>query len=192
MEFSAAAGVWSQRASGCVLYHGQMDLGLPAGRYLPMAVGGRAEPVVDGGRVDMRGGSFSSIRRATDADNVPLYRRRFGERTARHRPACGTVLVGQLAVMAFGVTDTIVAGRYRAGAGCVFGRLGGVHQRLRRAMGMPQALLPTWAELHGQRHEDVGRSVRQALYLGTGMLAGGLALLFPARCRAGPSSTGTA
>ena len=32
---------------------------------------------------------------------------------ARH---AGTVLVGQLAVMAFGVTDTIVAGRYAEGA----------------------------------------------------------------------------
>jgi MATE family multidrug resistance protein len=33
-------------------------------------------------------------------------------------------------------------------------------------MGMLQALLPVWAELHGaQRHAEVGRSVRQALYL---------------------------
>ncbi len=38
-----------------------------------------------------------------------------GERglIARH---AGTVLVGQLAVMAFGVTDTIIAGRYSENA----------------------------------------------------------------------------
>jgi MATE family multidrug resistance protein len=64
-------------------------------------------------------------------------------------------------------------------------------------MGVLQALLPTWAELHGkaktasadsgagggegsQRHEDLGRSVRQALYLALlAMLAGSWALLFP-------------
>ncbi len=104
----------------------------------------------------------------------------------------GTVLVGQLAVMAFGVTDTIVAGRYSQQALAALSVGSAVYISVFVGlMGMLQALLPTWAELHGramfapagggtQRHADVGRSVRQALYLGAfGMLAGGLALLFP-------------
>ena len=92
---------------------------------------------------------------------------------ARH---AGTVLVGQLAVMAFGVTDTIVAGRYSEQALAALSVGSAVYISVFVAlMGMLQALLPTWARLHGgQRHEDLGRSVRQALYLGAlGMLAGG-------------------
>jgi MATE family multidrug resistance protein len=48
-------------------------------------------------------------------------------------------------------------------------------------MGMLQALLPVWAELHGaQRYPEVGRSVRQALYLCTLTAAIGMwALLCP-------------
>ncbi len=98
---------------------------------------------------------------------------------ARH---AGTVLVGQLAVMAFGVTDTIVAGRFSEDALAALSVGSAVYISVFVAlMGMLQALLPTWAQLHGaRRHEDLGRSVRQALYLGAlGMAAGGLGLLFP-------------
>ena len=94
----------------------------------------------------------------------------------------GTVLVGQLAVMAFGVVDTIVAGRYSEQALAALSVGSAVYISVFVAlMGVLQALLPTWAELHGgDRHEDLGRSVRQALYLGLlAMLAGGWALLFP-------------
>ena len=98
---------------------------------------------------------------------------------ARH---AGTVLVGQLAVMAFGVTDTIVAGRYSQRALAALSVGSAVYITVFVAlMGTLQALLPTWAELHGsRRHEDVGRSVRQGLFLGGfAMLVGGVALLFP-------------
>jgi MATE family multidrug resistance protein len=98
---------------------------------------------------------------------------------ARH---AGTVLVGQLAVMAFGVTDTIVAGRYSEAALAALSVGSAVYISVFVAlMGMLQALLPTWAQLHGgKRNEELGRSVRQALYLGAmGVSAGGLALLFP-------------
>ena len=98
---------------------------------------------------------------------------------ARH---AGTVLVGQLAVMAFGVTDTIVAGRYSPQALAALSVGAAVYISVFVAfMGMLQALLPTWSELHGaQRGEDLGRSVRQALYLGgLAALAGVAALLFP-------------
>jgi multidrug resistance protein, MATE family len=94
----------------------------------------------------------------------------------------GTVLVGQLAVMAFGVTDTIVAGRYAEQALAALSVGSAVYATVFVAlMGMLQALLPTWARLHGaKRHEDVGRSVRQALYLAAfALVVGAWALLFP-------------
>lgn len=111
---------------------------------------------------------------------------------ARH---AGTVLVGQLAVMAFGVTDTVVAGRYSEKALAALSIGSAVYITVFVAlMGILQALLPTWAELHGRakafapddpagallRHEELGHSVRQALYLALlAMLAGAGALLFP-------------
>lgn len=98
---------------------------------------------------------------------------------ARH---AGTVLVGQLAVMAFGVTDTIVAGRYSEKALAALSVGSAIYISVYVAlMGVVQALLPAWAELHGgRRQHELGRSVRQALYLcaitiGVGMAA----LLFP-------------
>jgi MATE family multidrug resistance protein len=98
---------------------------------------------------------------------------------ARH---AGTLLVGQLAVMAFGVADTMVAGRYSEEALAALSVGSAVYISVFVAMmGMLQALLPTWAELHGgSRRAEVGRSVRQALYLaGMGMAAGGVPLLYP-------------
>jgi MATE family multidrug resistance protein len=98
---------------------------------------------------------------------------------ARH---AGTVLVGQLAVMAFGVTDTIVAGRYSQQALAALSVGSAVYISIFVGlMGMLQALLPTWAELHGGgRRQEVGRSVRQALYLcGLTMVVGITALQFP-------------
>jgi multidrug resistance protein, MATE family len=98
---------------------------------------------------------------------------------ARH---AGTVLAGQLATMAFGVTDTIVAGRYSQQALAALSVGAAVYITVFVAlMGVLQALLPIWAELHGaDRKADVGRSVRQALYLAVlGSVAGVFGLLFP-------------
>ena len=91
-----------------------------------------------------------------------------------------TVLVGQLAVMAFGITDTLVAGRFADTALAALS-VGSatyitVHITL---MGMLQALLPVWAELHGAgRRPSVGKSIRQALYLCMLTTALGMAALF--------------
>lgn len=79
----------------------------------------------------------------------------------------GTILVGQLAVMAFGITDTLVAAHYAdtALAALSVGSATyiSVHVGL---MGIVQALLPIWAELQGaKKYAAVGRSVRQALYI---------------------------
>ncbi len=98
---------------------------------------------------------------------------------ARH---AGTVLAGQLATMAFGITDTVVAGRYSQEALAALSVGSAVYITVFVAlMGVLQALLPIWAELHGgARHADVGRSVRQALYLAVlASVAGVVGLLFP-------------
>lgn len=78
-----------------------------------------------------------------------------------------TVMVGQLAVMAFSVTDTWVAGHFADTALAALAVASATYVTVHISlMGMLQALLPVWAELHGaQRHTEVGRSVRQALYL---------------------------
>jgi multidrug resistance protein, MATE family len=99
---------------------------------------------------------------------------------ARH---AGTVLAGQLAVMAFGVTDTIVAGRFSTEALAALSVGAAIYISVFVALtGVVQAQLPVWAELHGGgRKEEVGRSVRQALYLcAMASVAGIAALLFPA------------
>ena len=101
-----------------------------------------------------------------------------GERglIARH---AGTVLVGQLAVMAFGVTDTIVAGRYSEDALAALSVGAAIFVSVYVSlMGVLQALLPVWAELHGGgRGAEVGRSVRQSLYLAGLAIVVGMALL---------------
>ena len=92
-----------------------------------------------------------------------------------------TVLVGQLATMAFGVTDTIVAGRHSSEALAALSIGSAIFVSVYVAlMGVMQALMPVWAELHGaKRMPDVGRSVRQALYLSAAtMLLGMATLLF--------------
>jgi len=101
-----------------------------------------------------------------------------GERglIARH---AGTVLVGQLAVMAFGVTDTIIAGRYSENALAALSVGAAIFISVYVSlMGVLQALLPIWAELHGGgRSSEVGRSVRQSLYLAAIAIVVGMAAL---------------
>jgi len=94
----------------------------------------------------------------------------------------GTVLVGQLAVMAFGVVDTVVSGRHSEAALAALSVGSAIYISVFVGLnGVLQALLPIWAELHGARqHAGVGRSVRQALYLWVfTSVAGMAALLFP-------------
>ena len=93
-----------------------------------------------------------------------------------------TVLAGQLAVMAFGVTDTIVAGRYSESSLAALSVGSAIFVSVYVAlMGVIQALMPVWAELHGARKtEGVGRSLRQSLYLCAAASVIGIAiLLFP-------------
>lgn len=94
----------------------------------------------------------------------------------------GTVLVGQLAVMVFGITDTIVSGRYSDTSLAALSVASAVYVSVFVAlMGTLQALLPVWAELHGAgKADEVGPSFRQALYLcGLTIGLGVLILLSP-------------
>ncbi len=98
---------------------------------------------------------------------------------ARH---AGTVLVGQLAVMAFGVADTIIAGRYSDEALAALSVGSAFYISVYVGLiGIVQALLPVWAELLGaRRFEAIGASLRQSLYLSGFIIAAGMAaLLFP-------------
>lgn len=98
---------------------------------------------------------------------------------ARH---AGTVLVGQLAVMAYGVTDTLVAGRHSSEALAALSVGSAVYISIFVALnGMLQALLPVWAEHHGAgRQPEVGHALRQSLYLYAGLAVLGMgALLCP-------------
>lgn len=94
----------------------------------------------------------------------------------------GTVLVGQLAVMAFGVADTMIAGRHSPQALATLSLASSIYISIYVALnGLVQALLPVWAELHGAgRNADLGKSVRQALYVcALASLLGIGALCFP-------------
>ncbi len=94
----------------------------------------------------------------------------------------GTVLVGQLAVMAFGVSDTVIAGRYSDEALAALSVGSAIYISVYVGLiGIVQALLPIWAELQGGRqHVALGRSLRQSLYLCACIAAVGItALLFP-------------
>ena len=90
-----------------------------------------------------------------------------------------TILVGQLAVMAFSITDTLVAGRYdqRALAALSVGSAVFISVFI-ALMGVLQSLLPTLAEMHGaQKPLEVGRLFRQGLYLLMGASVLGVSLL---------------
>ena len=93
-----------------------------------------------------------------------------------------TVLVGQLAVMAFGVADTVIAGRYSDTALAALSVGSAIYISVYVGLiGIIQALLPIWAQMRGARqYHAVGPSIRQSLYLcGLISVAGMGALLFP-------------
>ncbi len=91
----------------------------------------------------------------------------------------GAVYVGQVAVMAFGLTDTLVAGRHSGEALAALSVGSAVYISIFVGlMGVLQAQLPIWAELRGAgRLQELGFSVRQSLYLAAVASALGIALL---------------
>ena len=96
----------------------------------------------------------------------------------------GTVLLGQLAVMAFGVADTVIAGRYSDTALAALSVGSAIYISVYVGLiGVIQALLPIWAQMRGaQQHHALGRSIRQSLCLSALLSCAGMAvLLLPGR-----------
>jgi MATE family multidrug resistance protein len=94
----------------------------------------------------------------------------------------GTVLVGQLAVVAFGVTDTIIAGRYDTQALAVLSVSSAIYVTVYVTLiGVIQALLPMFAELYGgKKFSAVGKLLRQSMYVWAILsVLGALVLLSP-------------
>jgi MATE family multidrug resistance protein len=81
--------------------------------------------------------------------------------------------------MAFGVTDTIVAGRYAEASLAALSVGSAIYMSVYVSlMGVLQALLPVWAELHGaKRPQHLGFSFRQSLYLSLVLMVLGMAIL---------------
>lgn len=96
---------------------------------------------------------------------------------ARH---AGTVLAGQLAVMAFSLTDTLVAARYSSEALAGLSVAAAVYISVFVGlMGVLQAQLPVWSHLRGGgKFDELGASVRQALYLSAITMSIGMVVLF--------------
>ena len=105
-------------------------------------------------------------------------RSRGGELAAIARHAA-VVLAGQLAAVAFGLADTLIAGRYSQDALAALSVSVAVYVTVQVGlMGLLQALLPVWAELRGAgRLRQLGQSVRQSLYLLAAASALGMAVL---------------
>jgi len=93
------------------------------------------------------------------------------------------VLIGQLAVIAFGVLDTAMSGRASAADLAAIGLGGSIYVTVYISlMGVLQALSPIAAQLYGaQRHGEIGEEVRQAAWLGLALAVLGMVILwFPA------------
>ncbi|NWK44207.1 MATE family efflux transporter [Ralstonia pickettii] len=93
------------------------------------------------------------------------------------------VLIGQLAVIAFGVLDTAMAGRASAADLAAIGLGGSIYVTVYISlMGVLQALSPIAGQLYGaKRHNEIGEEVRQAVWLGLVLAAIGMLILwFPA------------
>ena len=106
-----------------------------------------------------------------------VYSRRDFDVVAKH---AATVFVGQIAVMGFGVVDTIVAGRHAEASLAALSVGSAIFVTVYVSlMGLLQALLPIWSEMHGaRRHADIGPSLRQSLYICMAASVVGMAVLF--------------
>jgi len=89
------------------------------------------------------------------------------------------LLVGQLAVIAFGVIDTVMSGRASALDLAAVGLGGSIYITVYISlMGVLQALAPIAAQLHGAgRAQEIGVEVRQAAWLGLALAVPGMLLL---------------
>lgn len=90
------------------------------------------------------------------------------------------VLIGQLAIIAFGVIDTAMVGRYSALDLAALGLGSSIYVSVYIGLtGILTALQPVAAQLYGaHRHAEIGEEVRQALWLGLALVVIGFAILY--------------
>ena len=90
-----------------------------------------------------------------------------------------TVLVGQLSVIAYGITDTLVAGRFAPEALAVLSIGSAIYFSVYVSLnGVLQSLLPVYAQLHGAKlHAELGQTFRQSLYLCALLIVCGMAVM---------------
>jgi MATE family multidrug resistance protein len=89
------------------------------------------------------------------------------------------IVVGQLATMAYGVTDAVVAGRYSDEALATLAVASSIFISIYVSlMSVMQALMPIYSELHGgQKPRELGSAFRQSLYLGLALMLFGMAVM---------------
>jgi multidrug resistance protein, MATE family len=89
------------------------------------------------------------------------------------------IVVGQLATMAYGVTDAVVAGRYSDEALATLAVASSIFISVYVSlMSVMQALMPIYAELHGaKKPRELGSAFRQSLYLGLSLMLLGMAVM---------------
>ena len=90
------------------------------------------------------------------------------------------VLIGQLAIIAFGVIDTAMVGRFSANDLAALGLGGSIYLSIYIALtGILVALSPIAGSLFGaKRFVEIGESVRQSFWLALGLAVIGSALLY--------------
>lgn len=89
------------------------------------------------------------------------------------------VLVGQLAIIAFGVIDTAMVGRFSIVDLAALGLGSSIYVSVYIGLtGILSALQPITGQLYGaRRYEEIGEEVRQALWLATLLAVPGFLLL---------------
>jgi multidrug resistance protein, MATE family len=89
------------------------------------------------------------------------------------------IVVGQLATMAYGVTDAVVAGRYSDEALATLAVASSIFISIYVSlMSVMQALMPIYSELHGaKKPRELGSAFRQSLYLGLALMLLGMAVM---------------
>jgi MATE family multidrug resistance protein len=90
------------------------------------------------------------------------------------------VLIGQLAIIAFGVIDTAMVGRYSAVDLAALGLGSSIYVSVYIGLtGVLTALQPIAAQLYGaRRHAEIGEEVRQSLWLSVALLTVGFLILY--------------
>jgi MATE family multidrug resistance protein len=90
------------------------------------------------------------------------------------------VLVGQLAIIAFGVIDTAMVGRYSALDLAALGLGSSIYVSVYIGLtGILSALQPVAAQLYGaQKDAEIGEEVRQAFWLALVLMVVGFVILY--------------